>query len=239
MMWNYALALEANVLMWLIGDATWAAISKYDYNAEACGFCDLWTCPTLDAQPGQPWKAMLFNLFVKGAALRQNKRQQETRLANAVELCGLPGPTQFVPIQVPFRGGCKGWSSDQGLTDEERFLVRHDVCFTDALVDLVNTEDSTDVHNFNSHATKRVLRHALERVQEVLDLLKDSISVQSPVIVCVLSDGWNRSFRDSADRSRYWRSRLYFSKCTNLSHFKKWCDHYGSCRPRNTDGLLR
>ena len=90
----------------------------------------------------------------------------------------LQGPTRFVPIQVPFRGGCKGWSSDQGLTDEERFLVRHDVCFTDALVDLVNTEDWTDVHNFNSHATKRVLRHALERVQEVLDPLKDSISVR-------------------------------------------------------------
>ena len=118
MMWNYAFAEEANVLMWLIGDATWAAISKYDYNAEAEGCCDSWDLPTLDAQPGQPWKAMLFNLSVKGAALRQ--RDQETRLANSVELCGMPGSTPFVPIQVPFRGGCKGWSSDQGSTDEER-----------------------------------------------------------------------------------------------------------------------
>ena len=66
------------------------------------------------------------------------------------------------------------------ITDEERFLVRHDVCFTDALVDLVNTEDSTEVHNFNSHATKRVLRHALERVQEVLDPLKDRVICSAP-----------------------------------------------------------
>ena len=111
-------------------------------------------------------------------------------------LCGLPGPTRFVPIQVPFRGGCKGWSSDQGSTDEERFLVRHDVRFTDTLVELVNTEDWTDMYHFTSHATTRVLRHALERVQEVLDPLKDSISVRHPVIVCVLSDGWTRLHTD-------------------------------------------
>ena len=88
--------------------------------------------------------------------------------------------------------------------------MRHDVRFTDTLVELVNTEDWTDVYHFTSHATKRVLRHALERVQEVLDPLKDSISVRHPVIVCVLSDGWTRLFRDSADRSRYWRCRLDF-----------------------------
>ena len=234
MMWNYALAEEANVLMWLIGDATWAAITKYDYDAEdGCwGYS-----PTLDAQPGQSWKAMLFNLSVKGAALRQNKRDQETRLANAVELCGLPGATQFVPIQVPCRGGCKSWSSDEGSTDEERFLVRHDVRFTDTLVELVNTEDWTDVYHFTSHATKRVLRHALERVQEVLDPLKDSISVRHPVIVCVLSDGWTRLFRDSADRSRYWRCRLDFSKCTTLLQFKTWCNDYASWQPQSSPCL--
>ena len=115
--------------------------------------------------------------------------------------------------------------------------MRHDVCFTDALVDLVNTEDWTDVHNFNSHATKRVLRHALERVQEVLDPLKDSISVQRPVIVCVLSDGWTRSFRDSADRSRYWRCRLDFSKCTTLLQFKTWCNDYASWQPQSSPCL--
>ena len=151
----------------------------------------------------------------------------------------LQGPTRFVPIQVPFRGGCKGWSSDQGSTDEERFLVRHDVRFTDTLVELVNTEDWTDVYHFTSHATKRVLRHALERVQEVLDPLKDSISVRHPVIVCVLSDGWTRSFRDSADRSRYWRCRLDFSKCTTLLQFKTWCNDYASWQPQSSPCRLR
>ena len=72
----------------------------------------------------------------------------------------------------------------------------------------------------------RVLEHAMVRVDHVLKQLKDSISVQTPVIVCVLSDGWNRAFHGSADQSRYWRCRLEFSKCATLGQFKGWCNDY-------------
>jgi len=235
MMWKYAESEEANVLMWLIGDATWAAISKYDYNAETEGCCDSWDWPTLAAQPGQPWKAMLFNLSVKGAALRQNKRHQETRLANSVELCGMPGSTPFVPIQVPFQGGYHG--QETGCSNEERFLESHDVLFTKTLVELVNTEQWRDKYHFTLEATMRVLEHVMVRVDDVLKQLEDSKPVQSPIIVCVLSDGWNRLFRGSDDRSRYWRCRLEFSKCTTLGQFKGWCKDYASSKPAHSPCL--
>ena len=89
--------------------------------------------------------------------------------------------------------------------------LAHDVRFTFPLVELVKEKEWTDHHHFTPHATTDVLRHALRCVRLVLQPQQDNIS-----LVCVLCDGWNRALHDEDDRSRYWRCRLDFSKCTTL-----------------------
>ena len=147
----------------------------------------------------------------------------------------MPCSTPFVPLQVPFQGGYHG--QETGCSNEERFLESHDVLFTKTLVELVNTEQWRDKYHFTLEATMRVLEHAMVRVDDVLKQLEDSKPVQSPIIVCVLSDGWNRLFLGSDDRSMYWRCRLEFSKCTTLGQFKEWCKDYASSRPAHSPCL--
>ena len=66
-----------NVLMYLIGDSTWAAIPEYD-DVQAR------SSSTLAAEPGN---VMVCNLSVKGQALQQNERHQEKKLGGVVEDC--------------------------------------------------------------------------------------------------------------------------------------------------------
>jgi len=226
LMFTASQSLQTNVLMWLTGDSTWGAIPQYDDNDAQR------SSKTFDSERG---KVMVSNLSVKGQALRQNRRHQEKRLASVVDACGMPCSTPFVPLQVPFQGGYHG--QETGCSNDERFLESHDVLFTRTLVELVNKDHWTDKYLFTLEATMRVLEHAMVRVDHVLKQLKDSISVQTPVIVCVLSDGWNRAFHGSADQSRYWRCRLEFSKCATLGQFKGWCNDYASSKPRNSPTL--
>ena len=66
-----------NVLMYLIGDSTWAAIPK-------CDDVQARSSSTLAAEPGN---VMVCNLSVKGQALQQNERHQEKKLGGVVEDC--------------------------------------------------------------------------------------------------------------------------------------------------------
>ena len=152
----------------------------------------------------------------EGSSTAAKQETSREKSADVVEDCGMPGDTPFVPIQVPFRGGCRDWLPLQGESCEEEFVVAHGARFTQTLVSLVDSQEWTDTNHFNLNGTQNVLRHALACVGSVLQLDHD----KTP-IVSVLSDGWNRTFQDEDDRSRYWRCRLDFSKCISLSQFKE------------------
>ena len=117
---------------------------------------------------------------------------------------------------------------------EEEFVESHVVCFTGPLVSVLEKRHWTDKVHFDANGTETLLQHAcgLESVRELLARRDGKIS-----IVYVLSDGWNRSFSSTEDRSKYWRCRLDFGRCTSLSDFQKWCTYYASWRPRNTEPL--
>ena len=66
-----------NVLMYLIGDSTWAAIPEYD-DVQAR------SSSTLAAEP---WNVMVCTLSVKGQALQQNEDIKRKKLGGVVEDC--------------------------------------------------------------------------------------------------------------------------------------------------------
>ena len=140
----------------------------------------------------------------------------------------------FIPIQVPYRGGYRDWHEEEGRSEEEDYVVKHGSLFTKSLCSLLSKHHWVDKAHVDRLGAEKLLRHAcgLESVSELLNRAGD----RTP-IVCVLSDGWNRTFNGEADRSRYWRCRLDFDSCTSLSQFKNWCNHYANWRPVNTETL--
>ena len=125
----------------------------------------------------------------------------------------------FIPIQVPYRGGCRDWHEEEGRSEEEDHVVKHGSLFTKALCSLLSKQHWVDKEHFDRLGAEQLLRYAccLASGSELLNRAGD----RTP-IVCVLSDGWNRTFNGEADRSRYWRCRLDFASCTSLSQFKNW-----------------
>ena len=222
LMLQTAIRMEMDLLLWLIGDSSWLTVPLYS-EKEAIAYY-------FDSDP--IYRALVCNLSVSGQALRQNKRHQEKKLDSVVATCGMPVNIPFVPIQVPFRRGCRDWSSSQGFTREEEFVAAHGVRFIQPLVEIVDRSQWTDKVHFSPDGTEAVLRHALA---VGISVLKNSQGTKP--IVCVLSDGWNRHFRGADDRSRYWRCRLDFSQCTTLADFKNWCHHYAWTLPKSTDSL--
>ena len=187
------------------------------------------------------YMVMVVPMHMDGHSLRENYRLPEQKI---VDILNSPGFQRLHPQcparcwNVPYRGGIRGQTEDQGLTTAEA-VVSDQVAFLPPLVSKYGHDRWEDDNHPRVDAIKDLLETMIQhRITEdflqksvgpLTSQLRDTDTVHKVPFLFVLSDGWNKAhWRDMSYVSAYWKCRMDFGSCFSLAAVKDWAEHYVS-----------